>query len=205
MPTALACARCGSALPPAAATAPVTCTYCGTTSVPAPRVVEHVVERIVVATPPPSPADARLRCPRCATGLLERPIGPGIASGCRSCGGLWLDTAIVSRLRSTHDEVLEADLRRPFGPVFIVGAPPNRHANLSCPECSAPMRREEVADTSFGVDICDAHGTWFDARELPAFIETATAARAGEVTAEDLETAGVGQGFFARLFRPSKR
>jgi Zn-finger nucleic acid-binding protein len=89
--------------------------------------------------------------------------------------------------------------------VLVVGPTPNRHASLSCPECSGPMRREEVTDTMFGVDICDAHGTWFDARELPAFIETATAARAGEVTSEDLESAGVGGGFFARLFRPSKR
>jgi Zn-finger nucleic acid-binding protein len=162
------------------------------------------VERIVVAAPPPSPGEARLRCPRCATGMPERPIGPGVAAGCTSCGGLWLDTAVVERMRAVHDEALEAELARPFGAVFVAGATPNRHAAISCPVCGGPTRRLEIVDTIHGVDVCDAHGTWFDRHELRAFIEAETAARAGDVTPEDMQAAGVG-GFFARLFRRGPR
>jgi Zn-finger nucleic acid-binding protein len=172
--------------------------------VPAPRVVERVVERIVVASPPPTPEEARLRCPRCATGMPERRIGPGVAAGCRSCGGLWLDTAIVDRLRAARDEELESALRKPFGVVLVMGPTPNRTARISCPECAGPMRWVEIPDSPHGVDVCDAHGTWFDARELAAFLESEAAARAGEVTTDDLQSAGVG-GFFARLFRTPPR
>lgn len=200
----LACSRCGGALPFEAATAPVRCAYCGTTSVPGPRVVEHVVERIVIAAPPPSPGEARLRCPRCATGMPERRIGPGVAAGCSSCGGLWLDTAIVERLRDVHDTVLEEALRRPFGIVLVMGQPPNRHARISCPECFGAMRWIEIPDGVSGIDACDAHGTWFDARELPLFLESVAKARAGDVSPDDLQAAGVG-GFFGRLFHARSR
>jgi Zn-finger nucleic acid-binding protein len=167
-------------------------------------VVERVVERIVVAAPPPSPGEARLRCPRCATGMPEKRIGPGLAAGCRSCGGLWLDTAIVDRLSATRDEELETALRRPFGVIIVMNPTPNRNTKISCPECSGPMRWVELPDSPSGIDVCDTHGTWFDARELATFLENQSEARAGEVTSEDMEAAGVG-GFFARLFHANPR
>jgi Zn-finger nucleic acid-binding protein len=136
--------------------------------------------------------------------MPEKRIGPGLAAGCRSCGGLWLDTAIVARLRATRDEELETALRKPFGVVIVMNPTPNRNAKISCPECSGPLRWIELPDSPSGIDVCDAHGTWFDARELAVFLENESAARAGEVTTEDMEAAGVG-GFFARLFHANPR
>jgi Zn-finger nucleic acid-binding protein len=201
----LTCSGCGASLPLEAAGAPMRCAYCGVTSTPGPRVVERVVERIVVAAPSPAPgsapADARLHCPRCAAGLLERRIGPGLVAGCKACGGLWLETAIVERLRAAHDGALEEELRRPFGVVIVMGPTPNRQANISCPVCAGPLRKVDVPETIHTIDVCDAHGTWFDTRELPVIIDAFEAARAGDVTSDDLESAGIGGGFFSRLFR----
>jgi Zn-finger nucleic acid-binding protein len=202
------CAGCGAGLPPEAARAPVTCAYCGATSAPAPQVVERVVERIVVVAPqvaPGAPAEARVHCPRCAAGLVERRIGPGLVAGCKTCGGLWLETSVVERLRATHDDALETELRRPFGVVIALGPTPNRHANISCPVCSGPLHRVEVPDTIHSIDVCEAHGTWFDARELPIVIDAFKATRAGVVTDDDLESAGVGGGLLSRIFGSRKR
>jgi hypothetical protein len=55
--------------------------------------------------------------------------------------------------------------------------------------------------------VCAEHGTWFDGEELPLFIRTFAEARAGEVTTEDLNAAGVPgdargeEGFFTNFFR----
>jgi len=199
---ALRCASCGGTLSPEAALGPARCPYCGATSVPPPRVIERVVERVVVATPPGAADDARLRCPRCATGMPEKRLTIGFVAGCRTCAGLWLDASAVQRLRTTYDATLEEELRRPFGPVIVMGPIPNRNAALSCPTCAAPMRRAPIRETSpSGLDVCEAHGTWFDRDELGMLIDALREARAGEVTPDDLDAAGVGGGFFARLFR----
>jgi Zn-finger nucleic acid-binding protein len=213
----LLCAGCGAGLPPEAAHRPVKCAYCSATSVPPPRVIERVVERVVVAAArdgetrneteraavfgaAAAPATARLHCPRCAAGLLERQVGPGLVAACKACGGLWLATAIVDRLRAAHDHALEEALRRPFGVVITVGPTPNRHAGIGCPECAAPLRRVDVPNTIHSIDVCDAHGTWFDARELPIVLDAFEAARAGVVTDDDMEAAGVGGGLLSRIF-----
>jgi Zn-finger nucleic acid-binding protein len=167
-----------------------------------------VVERVVVAMAPGESGAPRLRCPRCAEGLTERHVHATVLAGCKSCGGLWLDAASVDRLTKARDEELERAARRVNG-VFVRTRPvPNRMAAISCPVCAAPLRRVEIPDSMHSVDACDAHGTWFDrddGDELQMFVRAFEAARAGEVTDEDLRHAGVpgaGGGFFARLFRP---
>ena len=201
----LACARCGAVLPPGAAHAPVACPYCGATSVPPPT--ERVVERVVVAVAPGETGPPRLRCPRCAEGLTERRVHSSVLAGCKRCGGLWLDAASVARLTRARDEELERAARRVNGVFVRTGAVPNRMAAISCPVCAAPLRRVEIPDSMHSVDTCDAHGTWFDrdnGDELQMFVTAFEAARAGEVTDEDLRHAGVAGGaggFFARLFR----
>jgi len=165
-----------------------------------------VVERVVVAVPAGEPGPARLRCPRCAEGLTEKQVHGSVLAGCKSCGGLWLDAASVDRLRKARDEELEQAARRVNGVFIRRGPVPNRMAAISCPVCSAPLRRIELPDTMHSIDACDAHGTWFDrdnGDELQMFVTAFEAARAGEVTGDDLRHAGVpaGGGFLARLFR----
>jgi Zn-finger nucleic acid-binding protein len=171
-----------------------------------PPPTERVIERVVVAVAAGEPGPARLHCPRCAEGLTEKQVHGSTLAGCRSCGGLWLDAASVDRLRRARDEELEQAARRVNGLFIRRGPVPNRMAAISCPVCSAPLRRIELPDTMHSVDTCDAHGTWFDrdnGDELQMFVTAFEAARAGEVTGDDLRNAGVpgAGGFFARLFR----
>ena len=123
----------------------------------------------------------------------------GAVGGCPGCSGQWLDTAAVEALR--RGELKPADCR--LGRIaVIVGPVPNRHSVISCPVCAGPLRRVDVTGSIHSVDVCDAHGTWFDARELEIVAEALREARAGDVTDDDLEAAGVKKGgFFARLFR----
>lgn len=64
------------------------------------------------------------------------------------------------------------------------------------------MRRSALADTMHAIDVCDAHGTWFDRNELATFVSAFSEQRAGEIDDEDLAAAGVpgrSDGFFTQL------
>ncbi|MEP7127153.1 MAG: zf-TFIIB domain-containing protein [Byssovorax sp.] len=201
----LACSRCGAPLPPNAASAVATCAYCGATAAPRPRVVEHIVERITVVAPPLG-ADGSLRCPRCAEGLREGGSDEKVLHGCPRCGGMWVDNATVERLRDAQDPDFE-DIARRLVPVVMHS--PRRSPEIACPVCRASMRRSQLADTMHAIDVCDAHGTWFDRDELSTFVRAFAEQRAGEIDDEDLEAAGIpghargsekGDGFFTNLF-----
>lgn len=197
----LLCAQCGGPLPEAAARSVVTCPFCKVVSKPAPEVVEHVVERIVVATPTDAPGG--LRCPRCADGLRTARVGASTLAGCGHCGGIWLDTKTVDHLRVVRDTDVETEARRLVG---VIMRRVDRSPLVSCPVCSTAMRRTEAPGTIHTIDTCAAHGTWFDGLELPQFIEAFAEARAGEITEDDARAAGLpgsgssGGGFFTDLF-----
>jgi Zn-finger nucleic acid-binding protein len=118
---------------------------------------------------------------------------------CGKCGGLWLGSALVARLTKARDPELE-DLARRAVPI-VMHPVRDRRPLVSCPVCAKAMRRADIANSVNALDICDAHGTWFDPSELKAFAEASAEARAGDVDEGDLEAAGIGGGFFSRLFR----
>src|SRR5688572_31790080 len=104
MADALVCQKCGGPLGPEAHHRVVTCTFCGTSAVPAPKVVERVVDRVIVATPVAGDGGG-LRCPRCAAGLHERRSSRNdVARMCLGCGGVWLENATVERLMKQRDD-----------------------------------------------------------------------------------------------------
>lgn len=128
------------------------------------------------------------------------------------CAGIWIKREDVERLMKFRDTDVEQEAKHLVGAAFILGPPRNRDAMIACPECSAPMRRAAVPDTRHAVDVCEAHGTWFDREELPAFVGAYAAARAGEVDEDDLRAAGIpshgrsdgdddDDGFFTGMFR----
>lgn len=198
-PRELSCPKCGGPLPAAAAHSVTTCPFCGASAAPAPRVVERVVERIVVAHDPEAAAGG-LRCPRCARGLEEIRSAAKVVLGCARCGGIWVDAETADYLGRVSDPDLETAVRRAFG--VVVSLPPRvRGASVSCPVCEQATRYVELENTGQGVDVCDVHGTWFDRDELALFVEKHRVQRAGDVDADDLRAAGVGEGFFARIFR----
>ena len=172
------------------------CPFCGTVSVPPPEVV--AVGRVAKPMGHETAPDARLPCPRCAAFLVEKRARDTVLSGCRSCGGIWLDAATVARLRSARDEEIDAAARR-IKPDFVGSQGPDRAAPIACPVCRQSLRRTSIPGTSHVVDVCDAHGTWFDraeADELEVFVHAFEALRAGEAIPE----AGPPRGLFAKLF-----
>jgi Zn-finger nucleic acid-binding protein len=205
------CPQCGGPLPVHAARQTVTCPFCHVAVAPPPEVIERVVDRVIVQK---AEGDSgSLHCTRCATALMQVTSNGIVLSGCRGCGGLWLDNAAVERLMKVRDEDLERQAARMVG--IFAGLPADvRHAAIACPLCASPLRRVEVPDTIHSVDVCDAHGTWFDHGELPMFISVFATRRAGELSDEDLRAAGVPgrgdsavdgeSGFFTDLFHSLK-
>jgi Zn-finger nucleic acid-binding protein len=198
---ALLCPGCGAPLPESAARNVTTCTFCGVSAAPPPRVVEveRVVQRVVVA---PTEGTAGLACPRCGARLRDRPTRHTLLRGCGDCGGIWLDNDSVRRLRDVRDTEVE-EAARTMVLVIRPMSQEQRTAELSCPECNVRMRRVGIPESIHSMDVCDQHGTWFDRSELPMFVRTFSEARAGEVGADDLAAAGVpttGRGFFTDVF-----
>jgi hypothetical protein len=204
MPVVLACERCGAELPPEAAHGPAQCAYCGTTSVPAPRVVERVVERIVVVPGGDVEAGARARsaglpqalglpCPRCGSHLAEGRTPGHTLRGCRTCGGVFLEPQTVAALERERDEMVLHTVKG-FMPIFSY--PTDQRPLLSCPICRLALVRLDLAETGHSINTCEKHGSFFDRGGVPVFADLCQARRAGEVTEEDLENAGVKKGWW---------
>lgn len=126
--------------------------------------------------------------------------GAKVVSVCTRCGGVWVDKETTDYLTRVNDPDLELAVRCAIG---IVTGPPlgTRQVSVSCPVCSEPARRVEIANTVNGVDVCDVHGTWFDRDELEMFVKSRTDERAGELSGDDLRAAGVEGGFFSNVLR----
>ena len=200
MAIALGCERCGAELPPEAAHGPVQCAYCGTTSVPAPRVIEKLVERIVVvpgahggSTQGGLPGTGSVLCPRCGNGFVEGRTVSHTVRGCETCGGVFLDTAAVEALEKTRDAGILHSIKR--FTTFLMPFAMDRRQALSCPICQTPFLRRDLGETGHSIDTCQTHGTFFDRGEVTAFADFCEQRRAGEVSDEDLKNAGVPKGF----------
>ena len=166
---ALDCSKCGAPVLHDRPGEAVACTFCGTlVTRPAQKVVERVIERVVVAAA--APADARpakpgeaMLCPRCRLPLFRGQDGKVVLHGCGACGGIWLDNTsgqeLVSRAQqSTIDLVERAGAR---AKVDAERQPP-----VACPECGGPCARVLLQKGDAVVDVCAGHGTWFDRYEL---------------------------------------
>lgn len=154
-----------------------------------------------LAIPQTSAPETRLPCPRCAAWLVEANTRDAVLSTCRHCGGAWLDAATVERLKRARDADIDAAAAR-VAARGTEGAPPDRALSIACPVCRERLRREAIPGTSKTVDVCSAHGTWFDgadADELRSFIAAFEALRADGAPDDD-RPAGLERGFLSRLF-----
>jgi len=131
-------------------------------------------------------------CPACAKPLAEVQIGDLEVRSCQACGGLWLDRAVFEQLGASRERqgaVLGA-LPAPSAPPVI--ALDQVHYR-PCPACGQRMNRVNYARQSGVVlDVCKAHGLWFDRDELRrvlAFIAGGGLDRARERELEDLKEA----------------
>jgi Zn-finger nucleic acid-binding protein len=127
-----------------------------------------------------------LGCPACGPErVLHSRRLPGLElSGleCQVCGGLWLDVLLLNTL-------LEDEAKRPAG--FVAThrrpEPPTKVSYRNCIRCGQRMTRRNFGRTSgVMVDLCGAHGIWFDAEELSHLLNWI---RAGGLPAAQVEAA----------------
>ena len=111
-------------------------------------------------------------CPRCELPLGARQISDLVIDECSRCGGVFVDHVAVDLVVSDHEheraEALLAALRHaPHSPLPPAGG----KMYVKCPTCSVTMnRRQSASGARVVVDVCKAHGTFFDPGELPAII-----------------------------------
>lgn len=106
--------------------------------------------------------------------LIAELVGDTLIDRCDACGGLWIDQTAFERIvedRERDDHVrmvVHAGQRHEAGS----GTPASAVTYLKCPDCQGVMNRRNFGRRSgVIVDVCHAHGTWFDADELPRVIE----------------------------------
>lgn len=131
--------------------------------------VGRAVVSVVRSTMSPYRSLPTRACPHCRMPLERRLAGSARVDVCLPCRGMWLaHESITEFLVASEEELARAGLAdtgtlRPE-PVMLV------HPRV-CPRCSRAMTREVLSRARVTVDLCTAHGMWFDAGELRAFIE----------------------------------
>jgi Zn-finger nucleic acid-binding protein len=89
---------------------------------------------------------------------------------CPSCDGMWLDSATLQQICAEREQqaaVIGMPTSAP-SPVHIE----TNFRYVPCPVCRQLMNRVNFARMSgVVVDVCKAHGTWFDRDELRRLVE----------------------------------
>ena len=106
-------------------------------------------------------------CPRCGNKLDSVGHELGLALDCSACGGQFAEHALLKDLLRSRARVGAMMGNRPRKVELALGAV----KYLPCPACGVLMNRRNFGGTSgVVVDVCHAHGTWFDAGELTAVL-----------------------------------
>jgi Zn-finger nucleic acid-binding protein len=109
-------------------------------------------------------------CPGCGDGLSVLPGAPGVVAGCFRCGGAWLDNRAAQWIVSTRP----TPAMRAFVAALpaSTGAPVDRdyrsagYRGRCCPACEVELTAKRLRAPAVVVDVCESHGTYFDALEL---------------------------------------
>ena len=109
-----------------------------------------------------------LPCPRCNARLFGATKGGFTLSACGGCGGVWLGNEAAQRLvRAGSLEAVDlAEVAARHAKVFAVPV-----GSGACPVCREALSRVVVPPTQVEIDVCAAHGTWFDRRELTEVVK----------------------------------
>ena len=127
-------------------------------------------------------------CPTCRKQMHHTRVGEVDLQECAGCHGLWLDGGSVEHVVRTA-ESQTAVLHRFPSTSAEWAVEPVRYRR--CPVCAELMNRRNFARSSgVVVDVCKAHGTWFDAEELTRvvdFVRVGGLERARRMEVEELE------------------
>ncbi|HTR53331.1 MAG TPA: zf-TFIIB domain-containing protein [Kofleriaceae bacterium] len=129
-----------------------------------------------------------LACPRCDRPLRARLVGDVVIDECASCLGLFLDHVAIRRVIEDRAQARATTLLGALPKQEITTrVPPGQRMYVKCPRCRDVMnRRLFAAGTGVVVDVCRAHGTFFDAGELPAIIAFVQAGGLAEAARKEL-------------------
>jgi Zn-finger nucleic acid-binding protein len=99
-------------------------------------------------------------------------IGTAPVRECSRCEGLWLDTTVFQLICADreHQSMVLGDALSTGHSAPIAHEAQVRY--IPCPHCQQLMNRINFANCSrVVVDVCKAHGTWFDRDELRQIVE----------------------------------
>jgi Zn-finger nucleic acid-binding protein len=120
----------------------------------------------------PVGGDDERPCPTCQKKLVEFRGNGGVLLDCEECGGQFVEHALLTSLLEAREIAGLAVTRRARRSTLGISAV----RYIPCPSCRALMNRKNFGgESGVVVDVCSAHGTWFDAGELPrvlAFVES---------------------------------
>ncbi len=175
MTTSEKCPTCGGPLPEASGSSAdeVVCTFCGARVSRKPAVVERVVEHVVFVEREGSGGRTSLVCPRCDVALFEGKAQETALFGCGKCGGVWLDNVGSQRLVNALDQGILSMGDR--AAAVTSAAKTNTAPAIACPICREALKRSSFSGVD--LDVCAAHGTWFDRGEMRRVAEGIQSAR----------------------------
>ncbi len=128
---------------------------------------------------------ANLACPVCKKPLEAYRDGPGAVFDCGSCGGQFVEHAMLRQLVERHAHTVPNEGPVPRPP----WRPEPRTGYIPCPSCASLMNRKNYGGVSgVIVDVCKRHGVWFDLGELPrvlAFVDAGGLERARQRVEEE--------------------
>ncbi len=169
----LNCPSCGASLSPDATSCPYCNTRLATISCPSCFGLAFLGSKFcphcghTLATPT-STGEAHLLCPLCRIPLEELNLGNIQLRDCEKCCGIWVDTPTFQKICADREDQ-----------AAILGSPTatardqnSRRAYIPCPQCGQIMTPTQFSRHSgVIIDICRAHGVWFDREELRQIIE----------------------------------
>lgn len=116
-------------------------------------------------------ATAERPCPRCPAPMHPRRVGDLVIDECLTCHGVFLDHVAVQRVvtdrqQARAEAILATVPRAEIAPTHAGG-----RMYVKCPMCGTLMNRKQFsAGSGVIIDVCRAHGAFFDPGELPHVI-----------------------------------
>ena len=88
---------------------------------------------------------------------------------------MWLDTAAASHITQV---LCSETLAHAEAGARVARHPVDTRGDIACPTCGAVAQRSLAGQARVEIDVCPAHGTWFDRNELERVAQAHAAARA---------------------------
>jgi Zn-finger nucleic acid-binding protein len=135
------------------------------------------------------PDAAEAKCPHCTGEMFGGSVGTTTVHECSRCFGLWLDRTSFDAVCRDRERQASLLAERPQAELGQGGGlEPVRYR--TCPVCIQLMNRVNYAGCSgVIIDVCPAHGVWFDRDELQrivAFLQSGGMDRARKREMENL-------------------